>query len=118
TGFGPLQVNDEMRKMAAQIVAPEPSEQGACHLVVPAPTSPKAEQVATKIDAGITRDAADEKHDQARLEDEQANESGTPSRPNELTHRERGAAATQYAAMRADNKNVLVSRQHGGALPK
>jgi len=118
TGFGPLQVNDEMRKMAAQIVAPEPSEQGACHLVTPARTSPKAEQATAKIGADISRDAADEKHDRARLKGERANEIGAPSRPNELTHREHEAAATQYAAMRPDDKNVLVSRQHGGALPK
>jgi hypothetical protein len=110
-GFGPLQVNDEMRKLAAQIVAPKPSEQGAGHLAGPAPTSAKAEQVIGNTDMDAGDDAADERHDQAKLKGAQANEVGAPSRPHELTHREQGPAATH-------NRDAVVSRQHGGALPK
>lgn len=116
-GFGPLQANDEMRKMAARIVAPKPSEQGAGHLAGSAPTSAKAEQVIGSADLSAGHDAADEMHDRPKLERERTNEIGTPSRPHEWTHREHGSAATQYAAVKPDNRNV-VSRQHGGALPK
>jgi len=116
-GFGPLQANDEMRKMAAQIVAPKPSEQGA-DLAGSAPTSVKAEQVIGNADLDAGHDAADEMHDRAKPERERTNEIGTPSRPHEWAHREHGSAATQYPAVKPDNRNVVVGRQHGGALPK
>jgi hypothetical protein len=117
-GFGPLQANDEVRKMAAQIVAPEPSEQGTGHLAGSAPTSAKAEQVIGNADLGAGHDAADEMHDRAKLERERTNEIGTPPRPHELTHREHGSGETQHPAAKPDSRSVVVSRQHGGALPK
>jgi Protein of unknown function (DUF3306) len=117
-GFGPLQMTDEVGKMAARILEPDRSEPGACNLLDPAPTIPEAEQISDKADTGTTHSATAEMHDQAKQRDEPVNEIGAPPHSNELTHRERGPAAVQYNAIRPDNRNVLFRRQHGGALPK
>jgi hypothetical protein len=117
-GFGPLQMTDEVAKMAARILEPDRSEPGACNLLDPAPTIPKAKQIPDKTDTGTAHSAAAEMHDQAKQRDEPVNEIGAPPHSNELTHREHGPAAAQYNATRPDNRNVLFRRQHGGALPK
>jgi hypothetical protein len=116
-GFGPLRMSDEVTQMAAQIVQPNRSEPGACNPLDPAPTSPKAEQIAGKTDTDTARDAAAKMHDQAKHRNEPANEIGMPPHADELTHREARPAAAQYTAIKPDSRNVVVIRQHGRALP-
>jgi hypothetical protein len=112
-GFGPLQMTDDIRKMAAQIVEP-----GVSNVLDPAPTTQGAEQVAGKADIDTVRGAAAEMHDQAKHQDEPVNEIGTQSHPNELTRREHGRVAAQYASIKPEKRDIFVKRQHGGALPK
>jgi uncharacterized protein DUF3306 len=117
-GFGPLQMTDDVRKMAAQIMEPNHPEPGVSNLLDPNPTPPRAEPVAGKTDADIASGAAAEMHDQVKHRDEPANEIGTPPHPNELTRCEHGPIATQHTTIKPDKRNVFVKRHHGGALPK
>jgi hypothetical protein len=112
-GFGPLQMTDDVKKMAARIVEP-----GVSNVLDPAPTTPGAEQVAGKTGTDTARGAAAEMHDQAKHQDEPANEMGTQSHPNELTRREHRRVAAQYASIKPEKSEIFVKRQHGGALPK
>ena len=96
-GFGPLQMTDEMKKMAARIVEPDRPEPGASNLLDPAPTA-KAEQIAGETDTRAAHRAAAKMHDQAKRRDEPVNEIGTPSHPNEAGER----IAAQPTAVRPD----------------
>jgi len=117
-GFGPLQITDEVGKMAAQIVEPGRSAPEAGNLLDPAPTIPKAEQIADKNDTETARGATAEVHDQAKQRDEPMNAIGMSSHPDELAHREHGRVAVQPAAVKPNKGNAFVKRRHGGALPK
>jgi len=117
-GFGPLQMTDDVAKMAARIVAPNPCEGGACDSLAPAPTRLKAEQVNQTTVTDTGQDAADETHDRTKFKDEPASETGVPPNPKELAHRGHGSAAAQDAVMKPEDRNVLVRQQHGRALPK
>ena len=117
-GFGPLQITDEVGKMAAQIVEPGRSAPEAGNLLDPAPTIPKAEQIADKNDTETARGATAEIHDQAKQRDEPVNGIGMSSHPDQLTHRGHERVAVQHTAVKPDKGNAFVKRRHGGALPK
>ena len=117
-GFGPLQITDEVGKMAAQIVEPGRSAPEAGNLLDPAPTIPKAEQIADESDTAAARGATAEMHDQAKQRDEPVNAIGMSSHPDELTHRGHERVAVQHTAVNPDKGNAFVKRRHGGALPK
>ena len=59
-GFGPLRITDEVGKMAAQILEPGRSAPEAGNLLDPAPTIPKAEQIADENDTEAGRGATAE----------------------------------------------------------
>ena len=107
-GFGPLQVTDEVERMAAQIVPG--SEPETCNLLDSAPTPSKAEQIAGETDT--TRTATADMPDQAKHRNAPVNEIDTPLHPNDLTHD--GPVAGRYTAIRPDNRKAFVRRQHGG----
>ena len=114
-GFGPLKMTDDVAKMAAQILEPNRSEPRPCD---PAMTIPKAEEARDKAITDTAHGAAAEMHNQAKDKDQPLNEIGMPAHADELTHRERERVAVQYTSTKPENRNVLVRRQHGGALPK
>jgi len=117
-GFGPLQITDEVGKMAAQIVEPGRFAPEAGNLLDPAPTIPKAEQIADENDTDAARGATAEMHDQVKQRDEPVNAIGMSSHPDELTPREHERVAVQHTAVKPDKGNAFVKRRHGGALPK
>jgi hypothetical protein len=117
-GFGPLRMTDDVAKMAAQVLEPNRTEPGPCNPDDPAPTIPKAEEATDNADIGAAHSAAAEMHNQAKDRDRPVNEIGASSRADELTDREQDRAAVQYRSIQPKKRNVLVSRRHGGALPK
>ena len=122
-GFGPLRMTDDAAKMAAQVLEPkvlEPhrTEPGPCNPDDPAPTIPQAGEATDKADIGAAHSAATEMHNHATDREQPANEIGAPAHADDLTHSEQGRVAVQYTTTKPDNRNVLVRRQHGGALPK
>jgi hypothetical protein len=117
-GFGPLRTTDDVAKMAAQVLEPDRTEPGPCNPLDPAPTIPKAEEAADKANTDTAHSAAAEMHNQAKDRDQPVNEIGASLQSDELTDREQERAAVQYRSIQPENRNVLVRRQHGGALPK
>ena len=117
-GFGPLQMTDEVEKMAARIMAPNRAEPDARNLLNPAPTISNAEQITDKADPKMARGAAADMHDQTNERDAPVNEIGMPTHPDELTQRDHGRVATQLTAIESDQSNAVGKRRHGGALPK
>jgi hypothetical protein len=117
-GFGPLRIADDVAKLAAQILEPNRTEPGPCNPDDPAPTIPQAEEATDKADIGAAHSAAAEKHSHATDRDQPVNEIGAPAHADELTHREHELVAVQYTSTKPENRNALVGRQHGGALPK
>jgi Protein of unknown function (DUF3306) len=119
-GFGPLQMTDDVAKMAAQVLAHvlEPNRTEPRNPLDPAPAIPKAEEAADKADTTAAHSAAKEMHSHATDRDQPANELGTLAHADELTHREQEHVAAQYRSIRPENRDDLVRRQHGGALPK
>jgi hypothetical protein len=114
-GFGPLQMTDDVAKMAAQVLEPNRTEPR--NPLDPAPP-PKAEETADKADTTAAHSAAEEMHSHATNRDQPVNEMGTLAHADELTHREQEHFAVQYPPIRPENRDVLVRRQHGGALPE
>jgi hypothetical protein len=117
-GFGPLRMTDDVAKMAAQVLEPNRTEPAPCNPDDPAPTIPKAEEATDNADIGAAHSAAAEMHNHATDRDRPVNEIGMPAHADELAHREQERVAVQYTSTKPDNGNVLVRRQHGGALPK
>jgi hypothetical protein len=115
-GFGPLQMTDDVAKMVAQVLEPDRTEPR--NPLDPAPAIPKAEEAADKADTIAAHSAAKEMHSHATDRDQPVNEMGTLAHADELTHREQEHVAVQYTSIRPENRDVLVRRQHGGALPK
>jgi hypothetical protein len=115
-GFGPLRMTDDVAKMAAQVLEPNRTEPR--HPLDPAPAIPKVEAAADKADATAADSAAKEMHSHATDRDQPVNEMGALAHADELTHREQEHVAVQYTTIRPENRDVLVRRQHGGALPK
>jgi hypothetical protein len=115
-GFGPLRMTDDVAKMAAQVLEPNRTEPRSP--LDPAPTIPKAEEAAEKTDIGTARGAVTEMHNHATDRDQPVPAIGAPAHADELTHREREPVAVQYTSTRPENRDVLVRRQHGGAVPK
>jgi hypothetical protein len=115
-GFGPLRATDDVAKMTAQILEPDRTGPGPCN--PDEPTILQAEEATDKADIGPAHGAAAEMHNQAKDSDQPVNEIGMPAHADELTHREQERVAVQYGSTRPENRNVLVRRQHGGALPK
>jgi hypothetical protein len=120
-GFGPLRMTDDAAKMAAQVLEPkvlEPhrTEPGPCNLLDPAPTIQQAGGATHKADIGAAHSAATEMHNHVTDREQPANEIGAHA--DELAHGEQGRVAVQYTTTKPDDRNVLVRRQHGGALPK
>ncbi len=117
-GFGPLRTTDDVAKMAAQLLEPNRTAPRPCNPDDPAPTIAQAEEATDRADIDAARGAAAEMHNRAKDRDQPVNEIGTPAHADELTHREQERAAVQYRSIQPENRNVLVRRQHGGALPK
>jgi len=117
-GFGPLEMTDDVAKMAAHILEPNRTEPRPCTPLDPASAIPHAEEATEKTDIGTARSAAAEMPDHATDRDRPVNEIGTPAPADALTDRERERVAVQYTTTKPENRDVLVRRQHGGALPK
>jgi len=116
-GFGPLQMTDEVEKMAARVLEPSRTEPAPCNPLDPAPATPKAEEITDKA-PGTPHSAAAEMHSQAKDSDQSLNEIGAPPHSDESTHHEHGRVAMQYTSIKPERRNVLVRRRHGQALPK
>ncbi len=115
-GFGPLQMIDDVGKMAARIVQPDRAETETCNVLDP---SSPPEQIAGETGSDGDHPAPTESHDQAKPNrDEPINKIGTSPHLDELTHDGRGPAAVQYETEEPDKPRSPVKRQHGGALPK
>ncbi len=117
-GFGPLEMTDDVAKMAAHILEPNRAEPRPCTPLGPASAIPHAEEATEKTDIGTARSAAAEMPDHATDRDRPVNEIGKPAPADALTDRERERVAVQYTTTKPENRDVLVRRQHGGALPK
>jgi hypothetical protein len=117
-GFGPLRTTDDVAKMAAQILKPDRTEPRPCNPLDPATTIPKAEEAADKANTATAHSAVIEKHNHATERNQPVPAMGAPAHADELTHREQEPVAVQYTSTRPENRDVLVRRQHGGALPK
>ena len=117
-GFGPLRTTDDVAKMAAQLLEPNRTAPRPCNPDDPAPTIPQAEEATDKADVGAAHGAAAEMHNRAKDRDQPVNEIGMAAHADELTHREQERVAVQYTSTEPGNRNVVVRRQHGGALPK
>jgi Protein of unknown function (DUF3306) len=115
-GFGPLRTTDDAAKMAAQLELNR-AEPRPCNPDDPGPTIPKAEEATDKAIIATAHDAAAEMHNEAKDKDQPAQEIGTLAYAD-VTRREQERVAVQYTSTKPDNRNVLVKRQHGGALPK
>jgi hypothetical protein len=118
-GFGPLQVTDDIGKMAASIVKPDPSETGVCNFLDPTstPTIPRANRIANKIDTQ-TSGGAVEVRDQGKRCDQPTNEIGVTPRPADPRQGRHPPVAAQYTDTKSGRRNTSAKRQHGGALPK
>jgi len=117
-GFGPLRTTDDVAKMAAHVLEPNRTEPGPCNPDDPTPTFPKAEATTDKAITDAAHGAAADVPNQAKDNDLPVNEIGVPPHADELTHREQERVAVQYRSAGHENRNVLVRRRHGGALPK
>jgi hypothetical protein len=111
-GFGPLQMTDDVAKMAAQVLEPDRTEPR--NPLDPARTIPKAEEAADKANTDTAHAAATEMHNHVTDREQPANEIGAPAHADGG----QGRVAVQYTTTKPENRNVPVRRQHGGALPK
>jgi Protein of unknown function (DUF3306) len=117
-GFGPLEMIDEVGKMAARIVGPDRVEAEASNRLDPASTTPKAQHMARETGPEGDRPAAVDADNQAKQSAERMMESGASPHRDERMGRGHENIAAQDKAEKPDRSSSFVKRQHGGALPK
>jgi hypothetical protein len=117
-GFGPLEMIDEVGKMAARIVGPGRVEAEASNRLDPASTTPKAHEIAGETGPERDRTAAVGADNQAKQSAEQITESSASPHRNERMGGGHENIAVQDKAEGPDRSSSFVKRKHGGALPK
>jgi hypothetical protein len=122
TGFGPLEMTDEMHRQIVQMVgrgpAPEAPEQPA-----PTPGEPAGEQVSVEASDIATESRATTSGVPVQPAPSNVGTSqDKPLRPDvefyNFVQREEDDTAPQYRTEKRDNVQLITKRPHGRALPK
>jgi hypothetical protein len=120
TGFGPLEMTDELRGQIARMlgggVAGEEPNPGPAQ--TPQEMTPSSEGVAQSADATPEMAADRLESSAAQRSDEGAAKAGEQVGSERLPHRNKAAVAAQIGPENVDDTQLSAKRLHGGALPK
>jgi hypothetical protein len=117
TGFGPLEMTDELRRVVAQIVGPAPAQDQTPGILKQASVD--------SVSGGNNGEPALAGRGSAEHEDHVAlaqnipiEQPPAPSERDDLVHRGAGDAAAQGRPHPPEKSHSIVRHSHGGALPK
>jgi Protein of unknown function (DUF3306) len=99
-GFGPLEMTEELRQIAARIIGPPPAE---------ATAAAKRSELSEQMDSGGESPSADLVHDRSEQDGRRRIASSERDLP---------IAAAQNRTDAAEKSQIVVRPRHGGALPK
>ena len=115
-GFGPLEMIDEVGKVAGGIAGPDRTAAEASDRLDPASTSPMPPRMAGETGPDGARPAAVEADYEAKRTGDEVAQSSTSSHPQEVDESHENIAM-QDKAETPDRTGSLIKRRHGGALP-
>jgi hypothetical protein len=118
-GFGPLEMTDELRRMAAQIVGPAPTRAQAAEMANPAPAKLPTDRAspapATAAAQPVRRE---DDHTAPAARNAPLAKPPEPRNQDELGHPDQAIGPAQCQSHDSENSRLIVYHRHGGALPK
>jgi hypothetical protein len=116
-GFGSLEMTDELRRVATQIVGPASSPELTAGMLNPA--SVKITQNSREPDPVAQARPIGHEDDHVGLTQTALLEKPGESRErNDLTDRDQGSGSAQCRSSKPEASQLIVHQSHGGALPK
>jgi hypothetical protein len=118
-GFGPLEMTDELRRMAAQIVGPAPTRTQAAEMANPAPAKlPTDRASAAPATTAAQPPGREDDHAAPAARNTPPGKPAEPCNQNEFGRPDQAIGPAQCQPRDSENSQLIVYHRHGGALPK
>jgi hypothetical protein len=119
TGFGSLEMTDELRRMAAQIVGPAPTRDQAAVMRDPVSANTTADQILGEPGPAAPARSVGQGVDHTELAQNVAIGEPTASRKTgDLRDRDQETGAPLAQSLEPESSRLIVHQKHGAALPK
>jgi hypothetical protein len=116
-GFGSLEMTDELRRMAARIVGPAPTEDQTAEMRESANTT--SGRIPGEADLTAPARPVGHEVDHTELaQNEPLVEPMASCKAGDLMHRDQETGAPRPQSRKPENSRLIVRQRHGGALPK
>jgi hypothetical protein len=118
-GFGPLDMTDELRRMAARIVGPAPTEDPTALMCNPGSANTMSDQISSEPDV-----RAQTRPDQHEVDHTEAAQGAPIEEPRasrmagDPRHRDQETGTPLPQAGKPESSRLIVRQSHGAALPK
>jgi hypothetical protein len=117
-GFGSLEMTDELRRVAAQIIGPAPGQNQTAGILKQASAATISGQPLGEPDLREQRPAADEDDHVGLAQNVPTEQPEERREHNDLTHPVQQGGAAQGQPRALEKSQLIVRHSHGGALPK
>jgi hypothetical protein len=118
-GFGSLEMTDELRRMAAQIVGPAPTRDQAAVMRDPASANTAPDQIPGEPHLPPPARLLGHEVDHAELaQDPPIVEPTAAGKGGDGRHRDQAIGATLAQSVKPESSRLIVRQKHGAALPK
>ena len=117
-GFGPLDMTEELLRMAAQIVGPPPTKDQAAAMHEPASANTTSDQVPVEPNLAQARPVGSEIGHREIAQNATIVEPTASCKAGDLRHRDQEAAAPLPQSRKLETSRLIVRQNHGAALPK
>jgi hypothetical protein len=121
-GFGPLEMTDELRRQMMQMIAGGPDPEAGERpdpTAAAAPKEPSTIETSPELAAADTRKPTQEDLGQVGTsQDEPVNKNDESRSRDELTRTGKVDIALQQSSENTEDRNTIVQRSHGRALPE
>jgi hypothetical protein len=118
-GFGSLEMTDELRRMAAQIVGPAPTRDQAAVMRDPVSANTTSDQILGEPGLAAPARSAGQEVDHTKLDQNAPIVEPTASRKTgDLRDRDQETGAPPAQSLKPESSRLIVHQKHGAALPK
>jgi hypothetical protein len=118
-GFGSLEMTDELRRLAARIIGPAPTQDQTTGTPHQASASMISEQDLTEPEHRAPMRRIGPADDRIGIAPQSpAAEPAASCGADDLSHRDQPGGTTQHQSCTPENSQLIVRTGHGGALPK
>jgi hypothetical protein len=117
-GFGPLEMTDELLRMAARIVGPAPSQDQADAMHAPASANLTSDQIPGEPNLAQARPVGYEVDHRELAQNATVEAQMASCKADDLRHRDQETGAPLAQSGKLETSRLIVRQNHGAALPK